>query len=182
MKMKKLMIVVSCFAAGGWCLAAGIDLSGTWTLCDGKGGHRVEAQVPGDNYTALEAAKVIPDPYWRCNETNVQWVAEEDWTYSRSFDAPADVLSAKAAVLSFDSIDTVAEVVLNGRTVARTANEFRRVALKPGESKDVAFAVGDNELKIYTADRKWVVEPGPVTAFVGFDAATTNAVSSAVAR
>ena len=59
---------------------------------------------------------------------------------------------------------------------------FRRVTLKPGESKDVAFAVGDNELKIYTADRKWVVEPGPVTAFVGFDAATTNAVSFAVAR
>lgn len=142
--MKKQIMVGWCLVAGGWCLAAGMDLSGIWTLCDGKGGHRVEAQVPGDNYTALEAAKVIPDPYWRCNETNVQWVAEEDWTYARSFDAPADVLSAKAAVLSFDSIDTVAEVVLNGRTVARTANEFRRGRFEVGKF----LKSNDNRLEV----------------------------------
>ena len=63
----------------------------------------------------------------------------------------------------------------------RELKGFRRVALKPGEARDVTFPVGDDELKIYTADRRWTVEPGRVTAFVGFDAATTNAVSFAVA-
>ncbi len=54
------------------------------------------------------------------------------------------------------------------------------MALTPGEAKDVSFPVGDAELKIHPADRRRAVEPGSVTAFVGFDAATTNAVSFAV--
>ena len=63
--MNKMILTTAALVAAG--TVSALDLSGTWSLCDGKGGNKVEALVPGDNYTALEAAKILPDPYWRCN-------------------------------------------------------------------------------------------------------------------
>lgn len=127
--MKKTTLLTAALGATFALFAASeraLDLDGTWTLSSANGKHRVAAPVPGDNYTALENAKVLPDPYWRCNETNVQWVAYEDWTYSRTFVPTAAILAADEAVLSFDSIDTVGEVFLNGQSVGKVSNEFRR--------------------------------------------------------
>ena len=59
----------------------------------------------------------------------------------------------------------------------RELKGFRRVELAAGETRDVAFPLGFEELKLYNAAHKWVDESGPVTAFVGFDAATTNGVT-----
>ena len=59
----------------------------------------------------------------------------------------------------------------------RELKGFRRVELAPGETREVSFPVGFEELKLYNAAHEWADESGPVTAFVGFDAATTNAVT-----
>ena len=59
----------------------------------------------------------------------------------------------------------------------RELKGFQQVSLEPSESKTVSFALGFEELKLYDALHKWVDEPGPVTAYVGFDAATTNGVT-----
>ena len=48
---------------------------------------------------------------------------------------------------------------------------FQRVTLKAGESKNVEFTVGPDELKFYTARRKWEVEPGDFTIMVGSSSA-----------
>lgn len=62
-------------------LAVELDLAGEWTL---SGSNEVGAAiscpiaVPGDVHSALFKAKLISDPFWGCNETNVQWVADPD--------------------------------------------------------------------------------------------------------
>ena len=55
-------------------------------------------------------------------------------------------------------------------SVARPMMElrgFERVHLKPGESKDVTFRVGREDLKMLDRDMRWVVEPGVFRVLVG---------------
>jgi beta-glucosidase len=66
----------------------------------------------------------------------------------------------------------VAELYIReqGTSVERPARElkgFERVALDPGESKQVEFTLGRDELKFWNIDMKDVVEPARVTVWVG---------------
>ena len=83
--------------------AAEIDLGGEWRL-SGLDEHGAALgcpiTVPGDVHYSLYKANLIPDPFWGCNETNVQWVGFRDWTVSRDFDVPPDFLAAEEIVLS----------------------------------------------------------------------------------
>lgn len=45
--------------------------------------------------------------------------------------------------------------------------QFQRVALKAGESAQVAFAIGPRDLQILARDLKWVVEPGAFRIGIG---------------
>ena len=54
---------------------------------------------------------------------------------------------------------------------------FRRVALKPGESKQVSFSITPELLKFYNADLKWLAEPGDFLAFIGGNSDTDNKAS-----
>lgn len=105
-----------------------LDLSGRWTLKSGK--HVIPAQVPGDNVSALLAARQIPDPYRADHELQVQWVGREDWVYEREFRVPAALLSEKAVFLNCDGLDTVATIYINGRRVTRSENMFTRVRVE----------------------------------------------------
>jgi len=44
---------------------------------------------------------------------------------------------------------------------------FTRVALQPGEGRDVEFTLGDGALQLLDADLRWVVEPGVFRVLVG---------------
>ena len=105
-------------------------LNGSWTLSSRDGKIECSVAVPGDNYTALESAGILPDPYYRLNEADCQWPAKKDWVFSRTFDVPRALLDKPSIILNFDSVDTVADIVLNGRLVAPVANEFRRWRLE----------------------------------------------------
>jgi len=55
-------------------------------------------------------------------------------------------------------------------TVARPLKElkgFKRVTLKPGETKTIAFILGSEELSFYDADMNLTVEPGTFEVMVG---------------
>ena len=67
-----------------------IDLSGTWEFkavdSDGtlptkhsRTREWMPATVPGTVHTDLMAQQIIPDPFYRTNETDVQWVEKEQW-------------------------------------------------------------------------------------------------------
>jgi beta-mannosidase len=124
-----------------------IDLDGTWQLQKVGDRKSIGAEVPGDVYKALLAAKKIPDPYYRDNENQVQWVGESDWVFRRTFQVPAALLENKRVLLHCDGLDTFATIRINGKKVAATDNMFRtwewevRKLLKAGKNEvEVLFA------------------------------------------
>lgn len=44
---------------------------------------------------------------------------------------------------------------------------FQKINLKPGESKEVTFSIGVDDLKFYNSDLKYVAEPGDFKVFIG---------------
>ncbi len=114
------------------------DLSGPWTLTDETGAHSVPFAIPGDGITALHAAGAIPDPYWGRNEYGLRWIADRDWTATRTFQH-----DGTASDLVVDQLDTVAEIRLNGTLLLSATNSFRRFRV---DAK--ALRQGENEIAI----------------------------------
>jgi len=85
----------------------------------------IPARVPGCVHTDLLRAKLIPDPFWGDNEKRLQWIEEEDWTYSTSFIADAALLKREHIDLVAEGLDTLSVLRLNGRVIARTESMFQ---------------------------------------------------------
>lgn len=84
------------------------------------------ATVPGTVHADLLANNKIPNPYFGTNETNLQWIENEDWEYICDFFVSiADVKSEGSAELIFEGLDTYAEIWLNGKKLDSTNNMFR---------------------------------------------------------
>ena len=99
--------------------------------------------VPGDVHSALQAADLIPDPYFGRNEYALRYLADKDWELTRSFEIAADALSG-SWYLDIDYLDTVATVMINDVEVLSAANSFRRY--RPDVSK--ALKAGTNTIRI----------------------------------
>ena len=104
-----------------------ITLDGPWKLVgiDPQGERKLEltGQVPGHVHPDLQAAGIIPDPFWRDQVTECQWVEKWDWHYSREFEVIPG-MDTSWAVLEFAGLDTFAVIILNGREIGRTENMF----------------------------------------------------------
>jgi len=128
-----------------------IDLNGTWEFRAAEsdatrsaGQSRLKewmpGTVPGTVHTDLMAEQIIPDPFYRTQENDVQWVEEMDWVYRRVFDVPADVLRESVVRLSAEGLDTYASIDINGKGVGESSNMFIghsfdvRKVLRPGEN------------------------------------------------
>jgi len=84
--MRNIVCILVCWFCCSAFPADEISLAGVWQVNSvGRPSVTCPVDVPGDVHTALFAAQLIPDPYWGCNETNVQWVAKEDWAFARTF-------------------------------------------------------------------------------------------------
>ena len=110
------------------------------------------AAVPGDVHLDLLANKKIPDPFFRDNESKLQWIENESWEYRVNFDATPALLARANVDLVFDGLDAAAQVYVNGAQVLAADNMFRvwRVPVK-GHLK-----AGKNLLR--------VVFPSPIKA------------------
>jgi len=84
--------------------------------CSGK--------VPGSVYGDLLDNKMIPDPFNQDNEYFVRDVMNHDFSYSRSFTFPKASLGLKQYLVC-EGIDTLSEISINGRLVAKTDNMHR---------------------------------------------------------
>src|SRR5574338_373330 len=102
-----------------------ISLRGDWNLCQVNGDIHIPAQVPGGVHTDLLAAGCIPDPFVGDNELRVQWVAEKDWQYKRSFQVTREMLAEDCVTLVCDGLDTLGYVEINGLPVGKFENMFR---------------------------------------------------------
>ena len=121
------------------------SLNGEWTFRQTGSEEWLPAQVPGGVHTDLLAAGRIPDPFAADNEKRVQWIAESDWEYRRTFAPSPELLANERIHLVCDGLDTLAEVRLNGRRLGKTDNMFRQYRW---EIKASLFE-GENELVIH---------------------------------
>ncbi len=98
------------------------------------------ARVPGTVHTDLLRNGLIKDPFYGTNEAGVQWIEQEDWEYSTSFEADQEILKHAHVELTFEGLDTYARVFLNDRLILTGNNMFRywtvdiRQQLKPGKN------------------------------------------------
>ena len=114
-------------------------LTGSWQFRQAGTEEWLQATVPGGVHTDLLALGRIPDPFVGDNEKRVQWVAESDWEYRRSFACSPELLGEEKVFLVCDGLDTLATVTLNGHELGRTDNMFRQykwdvksLATRPG--------------------------------------------------
>ncbi|XP_078487709.1 beta-mannosidase [Ciona intestinalis] len=83
------------------------------------------ATVPGCVHTDWFKGKGhTDDPYYGFNDDKLKWIAESNWTYSRTFQVITDVLNQREHWLVMEGVDTFADVVLNGKVLGRTSNMF----------------------------------------------------------
>ena len=128
------------------------SLSGkNWRVKQAKSPTWIPARVPGDVYADLLAAKEIPDPFYRNNENDLQWIGQTDWVYERTFKVPARLLKRERVLLRCEGLDTLATLVVNGKKVATTDNMHRtwefdvKDVLKAGENTiTVTFAAAES--------------------------------------
>jgi beta-glucosidase len=52
-------------------------------------------------------------------------------------------------------------------TPARSLQGFSRIHLRPGEKQSVTFRVAQDQLAVWNTERRWVIEPGSYTVWVG---------------
>ena len=118
------------------------SLNGPWTLeIPGSPFGTVPAKVPGSVYHDLLAAELIPDPFYRDNETEALKLMEYDFHYSRSFDLEDGLLDSGAVLLRCEGLDTLASVYVNGALAGQANNMHRtwefdvKALLHAGENK-----------------------------------------------
>ncbi len=132
------------------------------------------ATVPGDVHLDLLANKKIPDPFFRDNESKLQWIEDESWEYRLNFDASTALLARPNVDLVFDGLDAAAQVYVNGDQVLNADNMFRvwRVPVKshlhqgqnllrvvfpsPIKAAEAAAASDSFRLKSKTQDKTYI--------------------------
>ncbi|TVQ28405.1 MAG: glycoside hydrolase family 2 protein [Spirochaetaceae bacterium] len=126
---------------GSWTLEVGANAEAQASVVPASG---IRAEIPGTVHTDLLAAGLIPDPYLSDQEQAQDWVGRTDWVYRRSFRISPDFLRAERIELVCEGLDTLADISLNGSSVARTANAFY------GHSIEVSdhLIPGENEIVI----------------------------------
>jgi beta-mannosidase len=113
-----------------------LDLNGSWSFKARNANDMLPATVnkkitswmpaivPGTVHTDLLAIGMIPDPFFRMNENDVQWVDSLQWVYRREFQVPSSFLEEGRVVLVAEGLDTFATVFCNGWKVGETSNMF----------------------------------------------------------
>jgi beta-mannosidase len=80
--------------------------------------------LPTEIHLDLLSHNLIPDPFLKQNENDVQWIGEEPWLYRTAFHSPTPASPATRTFLVFDGLDTFATVTLNGSVILQSENMF----------------------------------------------------------
>ncbi len=123
-----------------------LSLNGLWEMC-GEDGRMFSAKVPGSVLQALLDAGEIADPFDGMNEREARGKTRQTYTFTRRFSVQAEMLRAEYADLVFEGLDTLAEIRLNGRELAKTDNMHRtwRIPVKD------ALRAGENDIEVVFA-------------------------------
>jgi len=100
------------------------DLHDNWTM-GSPGAAAVPASVPGSVYGDLLTAGLMPDPFYRDNESEALRLADRDYEYRCLFDLDAEFARCDEILLRCEGLDAIAEVSVNGVGVGRADNMHR---------------------------------------------------------
>ena len=103
-----------------------------------------KATVPGCIHTDLMANGIIKDPYYRLNESEVQWVDKVDWIYQNTFTITNNEIQKQHHEIQFEGLDTYASVFLNDSLILKSNNMHRTYIIDVKK----LLVVGENYLKI----------------------------------
>ncbi len=121
------------------------DLSNLkWKFQEKDSVKTFKAKVPGSIHMDLLANGEIPDPYYRNNEKDLQWIGEKDWVYTSSFTLSDEFLEKDNLELNFKGLDTYADVYLNDSLILKADNFFKEWTIN---AKSL-IQKGENSLKI----------------------------------
>lgn len=121
-----------------------VTLNGSWEFRRPSEERWLDATVPGGVYGDLTRAGVIDDPYDHDNELGVQWVGKSDWEYRRTVLLEEEFFDHDRIALQCKGLDTVATVIINGKTVDTAKNMHRRYEFDVAD----ALTVGENEIRV----------------------------------
>lgn len=121
-----------------------LQLNDEWQFSQANKEDWHPATVPGSVQRDLIGLKILPDPYFGTNEEKAQWVENENWDFKKSFHLTASDLQYDDALLTFDGLDTHADVYLNGSKLFHAENMF----LKYETSVKNLLREGENNLYI----------------------------------
>jgi beta-mannosidase len=136
-----------------------IALNGPWTvrqlLDDGMAesqdtkppsmeGGWFPAKVPGDIHLDLLNSGKISDPFYRDNESKLQWIEKAGWDYRTSIEATNTTLEREHVELVFEGLDTACTIFLNGQRIASPDSMFQQWRI---DVKSMLHP-GANELRI----------------------------------
>ncbi|XP_054259027.1 beta-mannosidase isoform X2 [Macrosteles quadrilineatus] len=99
--------------------------SNSWYAENANSSIKVEAKIPGGIFTDLLRSGILPkDLFYRFNDEDYRWVSKDDWMYTTNFDVDMNILKKVSVYLEFEGLDTIAKVILNGKTLGQTENMF----------------------------------------------------------
>jgi hypothetical protein len=75
-----------------------------------------------------------PDPFFRDNESKLQWIENESWEYRLNFDVTPALLARSNVDLVFDGLDAAAQVYLNGTRCSREQHVPHLARARKGSS------------------------------------------------
>lgn len=119
-------------------------LNGEWQFRQCGQKEWLAAQVPGCNFSDLLTNQKINNPFYRDEESQLQWIEKQDWEYRKSFEVNSAMLAATALDLVFDGLDTYCDVYLNNVLILQSNNMFvgQKVSCQQW------LCVGNNELHV----------------------------------
>lgn len=139
-----------------------------WEFSQAGSNEWMSARVPGTVHLDLLDHGRLPDPFYGMNEQKVQWVEKEDWLYRTVFTVTADQLKSDAAWLTFEGLDTYADVYLNGSLLLKADNMF------VGHKLAVKDVLREGENRLMIRFRSPVEETAPQWDTDGFNYPADN--------
>lgn len=88
-------------------------------------GEKLRCKAPCSMYSVLLDYNRIPDPFVGTNDQIMEELADQDCTFTAKFQVDPNILHREFVELTFEGLDTICSIILNGTTLGQTKNMHR---------------------------------------------------------
>ncbi len=115
-----------------------------WKIKHPVSGQLFDGGSAGSVQEKLFEKGELPDPFWGENESLYKWIEDSTWQFVSMIEISEEMMKKEIIDLYFPSIDTYADIFINGTLIAQTENAFlpHHFNIKPCLRK------GKNEIKV----------------------------------